>query len=322
MRMQRRFRLVVTLTAAAILAAVGAHAATGQKTNDAVTARFSDPSGRIIVVAHRGCHNPLPRRGLGSAPENSLKALEHCVAAGVDVMETDVLRAGDGTLVMIHDDSVDRTTNGSGRVATMTYPELRRLRLRENLGGPNSHLTDEHIPTLEEMLVRAKGRILLNLDVKAAIYPEVIEAVIRAGARDWVFVKTETGIETPPLAGMAPYDRVPFMPILLNADGNANLAAILERQAEGKAPIGAELPRMRFDQLPSVVAAAKARHLPLMANTIFEGFIEGPFSDIDALRDPASVWGRLQAAGVTVFQTDEPGALLAWRATLPGKRHE
>jgi glycerophosphoryl diester phosphodiesterase len=310
---------VAALIAATLLAA---HAAPAAPRQDAmsVRARFADPQG-LIVVAHRGCHNPAPRHGLGPAPENSLRALEHCVAMGVDVMESDVLRTADGHLVMVHDDTVDRTTDGTGRVAAMSLAELRRLRLRENLGGAGAALTDQRIVTLDEMLKAARGRILLNLDVKAAIYPEVIEAVVRAGAQDRVFVKTEVGIETPPLAGLTPYDRVPFMPILLNAEGRADLAAILARQLAGKPPIGAELPRMTFDQLAPVAALARRRGLRLMINTLGDGFVAGGFGDLDALRDPPGVWGRLAAAGVTVFQTDEPEALLAFRAAAarPGQ---
>jgi glycerophosphoryl diester phosphodiesterase len=284
-----------------------------------IQARFAHSDG-VIVVAHRGCHNPAPKHGLGAAPENSLSALEHCVAIGADVMETDVLRTADGHLVMIHDDSVDRTTDGTGRVATLSLAQLRALRLRQNLGGAAAPLTDEHIVTLDEMLAAARGRILLNLDIKAAIYPEVIEAVVRAGAQDRVFIKTEVGIATPPLAGLTPYDRVPFMPILLNAGGKADLAAILERQLGGKRPLGAELPHMRLEQLHDVAAVARRNGLRLLINTLFEGFVAGPYSDLDALRDPAAVWGRLLAEGVTVFQTDEPEALLAFRATLPPRK--
>ncbi|PVX28868.1 glycerophosphodiester phosphodiesterase family protein [Sphingomonas pokkalii] len=284
-----------------------------------VQARFAELDG-VIVVAHRGCHNPAPRHGLGPAPENSLLALEHCVTIGADVMETDVLRTADGHLVMIHDDSVDRTTNGTGRVAAQSLAQLRALRLRQNLGGAAAPLTDEHIVTLDEMLAAARGRILLNLDIKAAIYPEVIEAVVRAGAQDRVFIKTEAGIATPPLAGLTPYDRVPFMPILLNAEGKADLAAVLARQLDGKRPIGAELPRLRPEQLSSVAALARRHGLRLLVNTIFEGFVEGAYSDLDALRDPAAVWGRLLTDGVTVFQTDEPEALLVFRASLPRRK--
>lgn len=59
-----------------------------------------------------------------TAPENSLAALERCIAIGADVMETDVRRAADGTLVMLHDATVDRTTDGTGKLSELTLADL------------------------------------------------------------------------------------------------------------------------------------------------------------------------------------------------------
>jgi glycerophosphoryl diester phosphodiesterase len=277
-----------------------------------VKERFATGSD-IIVVAHRGCHSPMPRHGAGAAPENSLLALDRCVEIGVDVMETDVVRTADGYLVMIHDDTVDRTTDGTGRVADMTLADVRKLRLRQDLGGAGAAITDQRVVTLDGMLAHARGRILLNLDIKASIYPQVIEAVRRAGALDYVCVKTEVGVDTPALASVAPFDRVPFMPILLNAQGKADLAGMLERQLSGARPIGVELPKLSESQIPPVVTAAKRRDVRLMLNTLGEGFLPAA-SDRDALRSPASVWGGLARLGISVFQTDEPEALVAFRS--------
>ena len=309
----RRMRFFNSVAAAFVAAASFSAAPITAQSHKLPTVkeRFA-PGADIIVVAHRGCHAPMPLHGRGSAPENSLLALDRCVEAGVDVMETDVLQSADGHLVMIHDETVDRTTDGSGRVAQMTLAELGRLRLREDLGGEPAPLTDQRIVTLEEMLAHARGRVLLNLDIKASIYPQVIEAVRRAGASQYVFVKTEVGIATPPLAGVAPFDQVAFMPILLNAEGKADLAAILDRQLSGPRPIGVELPKLSESQLAPASAAAKRHDVRLMLNTLGEGFLPAA-SDRDALRSADGVWGRLATAGVSVFQTDEPEALVEYR---------
>ncbi|KTF35316.1 glycerophosphodiester phosphodiesterase, partial [Xanthomonas vesicatoria] len=83
----------------------------------AIQARLTNPQGGIVVVAHRGCHAAAPQHGFTeTAPENSLAALQRCIAIGADVMETDVRRAADGTLVMLHDATVDRTTDGTGKL--------------------------------------------------------------------------------------------------------------------------------------------------------------------------------------------------------------
>src|SRR5262249_11539313 len=147
-----------------------AHAASVQD----LRRKLDDPAAGVFVVAHRGCHNPVPAQGLGPAPENSRAALDRCVALGVDMMEVDIRQAADGALVVMHDATVDRTTDGAGKVADLTLAQLRALRLRQNFGGQMSPaLTDQRVLTLDELLDAAKGRILLNLDIKEEIYPQV-----------------------------------------------------------------------------------------------------------------------------------------------------
>jgi glycerophosphoryl diester phosphodiesterase len=287
----------------------------------AIRARLGDPRGGLIVAAHRGCHNPAPRHGWTAAvPENSRAALERCVALGVDVMEVDVRRAADGVLVILHDVSVDRTTDGHGAVDRLSWPELARLHLRDGAdgeGGANAAPGEEHVLTLDAMLALARGRILLNLDVKANIYAEVAAAVRRAGMAEAVIVKSEVGAETPPMASEPTFAGIGYMPILLNPGQQADLAAAVRRQtAGGLRPLGVELPRMRAAQLAPVAAAARERGIRLWINTLREGFASGYGGDVDALRDPDGVWGRLWRDGVSIIQTDEPEALLHYRATL------
>lgn len=304
------WRMVLAVIGVALLY-VHSPVRAGESRAEQIRRKLHDSRGDVVVIAHRGCHNPAPQHGLSAAPENSLAALEHCIRLGVDVMETDVRMTADGYLVIIHDDKVDRTTTGSGKVAQMTLGQLGDLRLRENSGGPTAPATDERPVTLDEMLKRARGRILLNLDVKASIYAEVVDAVVRAGMRDEVIVKAEVGIGSYPLAAMPPFDRVPFMPIIMNARGNADLAAIARKQVNAANPVAFELPKMSWEQLGGIVKVAQQHHLRLLNNTLDEGFIEG-CSDSEALRDPDKVWGRLIDAGVSMFQTDQPEALLGY----------
>ncbi|MBB3824327.1 glycerophosphodiester phosphodiesterase family protein [Xanthomonas arboricola] len=283
----------------------------------AIQARLANPQGGIVVVAHRGCHAAAPQHGFtDTVPENSLAALERCIAIGADVMETDVRRAADGTLVMLHDATVDRTTDGTGKLSELALSDLQKLRLRSDEGGAQAPLTDQRVVTLDQMLAKAKGHILLNLDVKDAIYVQVIDAVARAGMQHQVIVKAEAGIATPPLAAMVPFDTVYFFPILINAHGNADLAAIATAQARNARPMAFELPKMAAAQLPALVAVSKARNVRLMVNSLWDGFIAGYGGDADAERDPDKVWGRMYRDGVSIIQTDAPEALLRYRASL------
>ena len=267
--------------------------------------RIADPKAGPIVVAHRGCHAAIP--GLGSAPENSLAALDHCVARAIDVMETDVRMTRDGHLVMIHDATVDRTTDGTGKVADLTLTQLQMLRLRDDLGGPASSLTDRRVPTLEAMLAAAAGRIVLNIDIKDPVHAETIAMIRRAGAEGRVLVKATAGIASPPLAAQPPFDRVPFMPMLSGTD---DLPQVIVRQASGATrPIGFEIPRIPLTMLAPLSAAARDAGGRLWANSLWDGFVAEIGGDEQARLMPDAVWGRLIRSGVTIIQTDHPADL-------------
>ncbi|MCF5950985.1 glycerophosphodiester phosphodiesterase family protein, partial [Xanthomonas perforans] len=205
---------------------------------------------------------------------------------------------------------------GTGKLSELTLADLQKLRLRSDEGGAQAPLTDQRVVTLEQMLAKAKGHILLNLDVKDAIYVQVIEAVARAGMQHQVIVKAEAGISTAPLAAMPPFNTVYFFPILINAHGNADLAAIATAQTRNARPMAFELPKMTAAQLPALAAVSKAHNVRLMVNSLWEGFIAGYGGDADAERDPGRVWGRMYRDGVSIIQTDAPEALLRYRATL------
>ena len=287
-------------------------------TTDGIMANIRNPQGRLVVIAHRGCHEPAPRHGFGAAPENGVSALEHCVAIGVDMMETDVRETKDGYLVMVHDDTVDRTTTGTGKVADLTLAQIKALRLRQNEGGRDAPVTAEQVLTLDEILALAKGRITLNLDVKDAIYPQVIAAVRAAGAQDRVTLKTRIGIGSPPIAAMAPYDQVPFLVIPMEGDDSgATIPDIIAAQMAGRTkPVGIELPyHLPEAALPAIAARARTLGVRLWVNMLDGSFVLGAGSDKDALRLPDAVWGKLVREGASMLLTDEPEAMVAMRDT-------
>src|ERR1043165_3821623 len=109
---------------------------------------FRVDASRPLVIAHRG--------GAGLWPENTLYAFERAVALGVDVIETDVRTTAEGELVVLHDELVDRTTDGSGPVNAMTLAEVKRLDAAYHFstdGGRSFPLrgTGVTVPTLREV---------------------------------------------------------------------------------------------------------------------------------------------------------------------------
>ena len=113
-----------------------------------------DSEKQLIVVAHRG--------GAALGPENSLECISRGMAVGAEWIEIDVHLSADGEIVVCHDPSVDRTTDGEGQISEMTYDELRRLRLLDSEGKP----TGEHLPTLEEVIRLTRGRASILLEIK------------------------------------------------------------------------------------------------------------------------------------------------------------
>jgi len=111
---------------------------------------------KMMVAGHRGdCYN---------YHENTMPAFVYAIDSGADMIETDVRLTKDGALVLIHDDKVDRTTDGSGLVKEMTLEELQKL----NAGDKYEPLT---IPVLEDLLkLLTEKNILLNLEIKEYFY--------------------------------------------------------------------------------------------------------------------------------------------------------
>ena len=113
-----------------------------------------DPA-RPIIIAHRGASS--------SAPENTLAAFSLAVEQGARAIELDVQMSADGHPVIIHDSTLARTTNGTGHVWEKTLAELRRLDAGSWL---SPRFAGEQIPTLEEVVAWANGRIALAIEIK------------------------------------------------------------------------------------------------------------------------------------------------------------
>ena len=145
-----------------------------------------------LVIAHRG--------DSAHRPENTLASFASALEVGADIVELDVQLSLDGHVVVLHDGTVDRTTDGHGKVGELTLAELRRLsagypvRFGDTYGG-------ERIPTLAEVLALLKGRARVLIEIKkesvgdtaeASVEAHTIEEVRKAGmGGDVVFLSFE-----------------------------------------------------------------------------------------------------------------------------------
>lgn len=134
----------------------------------------------LIVVAHRG--------GSSLGPENTLLAIERGIQAGADMVEIDIHQTRDGQLVVCHDESIDRTTDGSGLIRELTFDEIRSY----NIVDANGNKTDLKIPTLDEVLELVNGRVKLLIEIKRTndiyqgIEKQMVDAVKAHDAMSWV----------------------------------------------------------------------------------------------------------------------------------------
>lgn len=138
----------------------------------------------VGVQGHRGF--------MSDYPENTIASIVAAFEAGADIVEIDVAITADGQVVVIHDDTVDRTTDGRGPVHFMTVAELREL---DAGSWFSAGFAGERVPTLEEALAAAEGRGRLNLEIKSrgrlwshtmAVIEEAVRLVREADALDRV----------------------------------------------------------------------------------------------------------------------------------------
>jgi glycerophosphoryl diester phosphodiesterase len=125
-------------------------------------------TGRVVVIAHRGAN--------AFAPENTLAAFRKAIALGCDYVEMDVRQTRDGALVLMHDRTVDRTTDGTGSVADLTLAQIRALDAGRKRGP---EWTGEKVPTFDEALAVCRGKIRVYVDWKSGPADQVIAAIER-----------------------------------------------------------------------------------------------------------------------------------------------
>lgn len=206
--------------------------ATSRKTSNAcnVLALCTRDNPAILTIAHRGFWT--------ATAENSLASVRAAVAAGVEMIEIDTQATADGRLVVIHDETLDRTTTGKGTVSALPFEVVRAAKLKAGAGGDGADVTDECVPTLEEVLEEARGRITVNIDTKfTRDLPQVMETVLRLGVEDQVLVKTDVDPEAErfEVLGSHWFGRIPHMPMFPVRKGK--FAEDLRRIEALKAPM-------------------------------------------------------------------------------------
>jgi len=166
----------------------------------------------ILKISHRGAN--------AYEPENTLRALKRALEYAVDMVEVDVRETKDGQIVVIHDETLERTTNGRGHVHQTSFSELRKL----NAGK------GERIPTLQEVIDLVKGRVGLIVELKdPRTTDKVAEILAKNNFVDQTLVTSfiHSAVKTikelnPQLKTGVIFRSAPIKPSQLALDANAN----------------------------------------------------------------------------------------------------
>lgn len=130
----------------------------------------------IEIVCHKGANE--------YAPENTYAAAQRCIDWGVDYVEIDVRTSRDGVCYLLHDETLERTTNGHGPLAEHTAAEIEQM---DAGSWFHPQFADQRVPRLDEFLRWIKGQAKVFLDVKAADPQQMIDLIQAVGMADDVF---------------------------------------------------------------------------------------------------------------------------------------
>jgi glycerophosphoryl diester phosphodiesterase len=163
---------------------LAAGAAADDRDRPATIEAFMKLDSPTRVIAHRGFS--------GHAPENTLVAIRQAIEVGADMVEIDVTVTSDGHVILLHDETLDRTTDGQGLPTEKTLDEIRRLDAGSWFGPDYA---GEKIPTLSEALETVKDRILINVEIKSeavehGVVPKVAALIVEHGMLDRVVVSS------------------------------------------------------------------------------------------------------------------------------------
>jgi glycerophosphoryl diester phosphodiesterase len=228
----------------------------------------------VVAISHRGEHL--------HHPENTMAAFQAAYEAGADFFELDVRTTSDGKLVLSHDATVDRCTNGHGEVAGMTFDEVRKLDAGIKMGP---QFAGTKVPTFDEALEWAHGKIGVYIDAKRISAKDLVDAVERHDLVDHVVVyggmELHRGVQK-----LNP--RIKVMP----EAGNPDLAAKIVAELHPKV-----LAFDAHDFREEVIAVVKTAGAGVYVDRL--GPADNPETWEDAIR-----------RGATGIQTDKPAELV------------
>lgn len=239
------------------------------------------PKHQFIVVAHRGDHT--------QAPENTLQAYANAIEAGADYVEIDLRTTADSQLVIMHDATVDRMTDGKGPIKDIHYDSLQRLHVTNR---QHPEWGSYPVPTFREVLQRCKDKIYIYLDFKNADPAAAWKEIVRQGMEKQVVVYINAPNQFTRWREVAP-----AMPLMVSLPGAIRDTAALKGFLDKYHP---EILDGGYEEYtPEMVRLATGMGYTVLPD--IQGADEGP-----------AKWEKALQKGIRALQTDHPDQLIAW----------
>ena len=278
--------------------------AMAEKHTDKLLRELNNPkSDSVFVISHRADWRNFP--------ENSLEAIESAIQMGVDIVELDVHRTVDGELVVCHDKTIDRTTNGKGKISELTLDYIRT----RNLRAGHKIVTRFKMPTLEEALDVCKGRILINIDKGINYYDQIMDMLVKRNMVDQVIIKSSKSAASMK-EFFAQHDKnMLYMPVV-----NYNTKSWGKHEQLFNEYLTTDLPFIAFEMcwngtLPNekkvfnkVVKSGKRLWINSLWNSLCGG--KADLEDDAAIFNQDKTYGKILSYGTSMIQTDRPALLI------------
>lgn len=250
-------------------------------------------SKHVMIFAHRG--------NWRNSAENSILAFQDCINEGLDGIEVDLQMTKDSVLIIMHDETLDRTTTGSGKVSDYTIDELRKLRLL----NPIRVKTRQTIPTFEQVLLLAKDKILIQVDKWKAYGQQVADLAKKYNCERQIILRTTDNSKTTKQKYGNLLDNLIVMPVLVCKGGKVDEENLQDFIKNYSSPV------MSFSFIrEDYPILRKIKNLQEMGyriwfNSLWDTFNAGHDDEL-AVTDPDNSYGWLINHGANIIFSDNP----------------
>ncbi|WPO84347.1 glycerophosphodiester phosphodiesterase family protein [Chryseobacterium sp. JJR-5R] len=254
------------------------------------------PDDRVMVVAHRGDWR--------EAPENSVWAVKKAIEKGVDMAEIDLAMTKDSVLVLMHDNTIDRTTTGKGKPSDFTLSEIKKFNLRDGLGVE----TQMKVPTLQEILEISDGKILLNLDKGFDYIKQVYPLVKKRNMLDQILFKGHESYAEFNQKYGGIKNEIHYMPIIKL--GNSEDLKKIENYMRSYRVYGFEFTVGMTEKNLIDFKKLRNKKIKIWVNSLWPHHNAG--NNDDLVLENADVYDWYINKGVNIIQTDRPKELIEY----------